>query len=80
MKTSNPPNKTTARESQAAMIANNRSESCVDPSIRLGFPKHQPSTERGPTIAQYYAALHRRGIFGTYWPLHQTEQFWLKHQ
>jgi hypothetical protein len=42
----------------------------LDRSIKLGFPP----AEDVIAINRYYERKHRRGEYGTYWPLHQVEK------
>jgi hypothetical protein len=69
----------TGQQAQSDFVERCRRESCVDPAIPLGFAP-APAPEAGPTAAAYFAAKHRRGDFGRFYPAHTlaawgTKQF-----
>jgi len=64
--------KPTVREAQAQVREQMRAESNIDPAVSLGceaMPAGPP--ERGPSACAYFAAKHRRGECGQFYPLHQ---------
>ena len=65
-------NRNVVRETQAAMIWTMRAESCLDRRIPLAYPPRQNprDIECGVTVQTYFAAKHKRGERGKFWPLH----------
>lgn len=59
---------------QREIVEKERRESCLDRSIRLGFPPEQYRTEFGPTIRQYYQAKFKRGVQPSFWLHHTVDQ------
>jgi hypothetical protein len=53
------------------MLVEMRSKSVLDPIIPLGYPLNIRA-EIGPSTERYFHDKHRRGEFGTYYPLHVT--------
>ena len=49
------------------------SQPLLDKSIPLGFPPLPANDCRA--VENYYRTKHRRGDFGTYWPLHRVTTF-----
>jgi len=54
---------------QKEFVAILRAESCLDTRWRLAIPTYSRPLS-GPSVADYYAAKHRRGERGKYYPLH----------
>ncbi len=50
-----------------------REQSILDRNIPLAMPI-AVRPERGPTVRAYFAAKHRRGEFGKFWPLHLMQK------
>jgi hypothetical protein len=63
----------TSREAQAAFISQCRAETCIDPTIPLGF-NVTPRPEFGPTPAEYFAWKHgpRGPGPGRFFPMHRV--------
>ncbi len=46
---------------------------CIDPRVPVAYG-FAAKPESGPSVFSYYGELHKRGIFGTYWPLHEVSR------